>query len=382
MAAVGGRNGQDGELRALLRLRLVPGLGERGMKLLLEKYGSARQVARRSGELPRPFARALHSRSVAAEAEAQLDAMRAAGAKPRLVTGAGYPAPLRELADPPALLFIEGRSELLDAPTVAIVGTRKPGRDGLVMAERLAAAVASAGGVVVSGLALGIDGVAHRAALPRTIAVLGCGTDVFYPRHHRRLQRRIAEEALLISEFLPGTGVLPHHFPQRNRIIAGLSDVVVVVEAPARSGALITADHALDLGRDVLAVPGSACLASCAGSNALLRDGARPVVDASDVLHALEEVGRAASYAGAESRGSRGLGGRPGVGGALGESGARRESDDAAPALLAALAAAPMSVDELCAETGATAADAAAGLLELELRGLVRRLPGQQYGRI
>lgn len=360
----GGRaRDHDDELRALLVLRQVPGLGDRTLARLLERYGSARALVRspaRLGGKLRQALRAAYADGARETAEAQLARIRRGRAEARVLGGAAYPESLLHLSDPPPLLFLHGRSQLLAGATVAIVGTRRPSRDGLLMAERLAAGIANAGGVVVSGLALGIDAAAHRASLPSSVAVLGCGTDVFYPRHHRRLQQRLADEGLLVSEFPPGTGVLPHHFPQRNRIIAALSRVVVVVEAPARSGALITADHATDLGREVMAVPGSPGRASCEGSNGLIVDGARMVTRVEDVLEELDALPVAAA----------------------GPTAAPAGLEASAAALLGALAAEPCTVDELCERSRLDASRAGSLLLELELRGLVRRLPGQRYLRV
>lgn len=196
------------------------------------------------------------------------------------VSEPGYPERLRVLHDPPLALFWSGaRADALDAPTpvAAIVGARKASDAGLLLAQRLAGAVAEAGGVVVSGLALGIDAAAHRGALAAggaTVAVLGCGVDVVYPRSNRAVFEQIRETGLLVSEYPPGTRPATWRFPARNRLIAALADATVVVEARARSGALITADHALDLGRDVLAVPGTPGIASAAGTNGLLKAGA------------------------------------------------------------------------------------------------------------
>jgi len=201
-----------------------------------------------------------------------------------------YPAAFRELHDPPLAVFVRGA--LVDAPlpaaraAVAIVGARRPSDAGLRIARRLGAFAAGAGVTVVSGMALGIDAAAHGGALDAggpTIAVLGCGTDIAYPRRHRGLYDRILECGLAISEYPPGTAPAPWRFPARNRLIAALAATLVVVEARARSGALITADHALDLGRDVVAVPGAAGSAGAAGTNGLIKAGAGLVEDETDL---------------------------------------------------------------------------------------------------
>ena len=201
-----------------------------------------------------------------------------------------YPAALHELHDPPLAVFLRGAlaETPLPAPggAVAIVGARRPTDAGLRIARRLGAFAAGGGVTVVSGMALGIDAAAHGGALDAggpTVAVLGCGTDIAYPRRHRGLYERILKHGLAISEYSPGTAPAPWRFPARNRLIAALAATLVVVEARARSGALITADHALDLGRDVVAVPGAAGSSAAAGTNGLIKAGAGLVEDESDL---------------------------------------------------------------------------------------------------
>jgi len=204
---------------------------------------------------------------------------------------ATYPTLLRGIPDPPPALWLRGDApeELLTRPSVAIVGARACSSYGRSVARSLGRELAAAGLVVVSGLARGVDGEAHRGALDVggiTVAVLGCGIDRDYPAAHRELARRIVENGLIVSEYEPGVEPAPWRFPARNRIIAGLCAATVVVEARERSGALITADFALEDGREVMVVPGEITSAVSAGSNALLRLGATPVTAASDVLEA------------------------------------------------------------------------------------------------
>ena len=262
-------------------------------------------------------------------------------------TSPGFPPLLAELHDPPARLFVRGRDvDLLARPTVAIVGARSCSQYGAQVARTLARDLAAAGVVVVSGLARGVDGEAHRGALEAggtTVAVLGCGIDRDYPRAHADLARRIAETGLVVSEYPPGTEPAPWRFPARNRIIAGLALATVVVEARERSGALITADFALELGRDVFAVPGEITSALSAGANHLLRQGAAPLLSAEDVLAAL------------------GLEARPPPTPSL---------SPAAANVLAALADGAKGIDELTRTSGLASADVAAALVELELEGL------------
>ncbi|MEN8373871.1 MAG: DNA-processing protein DprA [Gemmatimonadota bacterium] len=294
---------------------------------------------------------------------------------------ADYPARCWHLPDPPPLLFCRGDRASLRSPCLAIVGTRRCSEYGRRASEAISAFVGSRGIVVVSGLAEGIDAAAHRAALGTgTVAVLGCGLDVAYPRGNRSLRDSIARAGLLVSEFPPGTQPLPFNFPRRNRIIAAVSQAVVVVEAPHRSGAQNTVTHALDLGLEVGTVPGPIDSPSSAGSNRLLREGAVAITRPQDALDLIEEAlapglfrpptpghGEAESPSAnsprwsARTREDRPLGGE-------GE-------------LCRALGAAPERIDDLAARVGLSAAAAASGLMELELLGLARRWPGGRYSR-
>jgi DNA processing protein len=259
-----------------------------------------------------------------------------------------FPALLAAIHDPPPHLFARGSDvALLSEPAIAIVGARACSAYGRSVARSLARELAGAGLVVVSGMARGVDGEAHRGALDaggRTVAVLGCGIDRDYPAAHAELARRIGENGLVVSEYEPGIEPAPWRFPARNRIIAGLCAGTVVVEARERSGALITADFALEEGRDVLAVPGEITSSLSAGSNALLRLGAVPVTRAGDVLelYDLARVTRARTPLGAT-----------------------------AEALLAQLAGSALSADELVRATSLDPGESAAALTELELAGRV-----------
>ncbi len=263
----------------------------------------------------------------------------------RVLERSQFPTLLRAIYDPPPKLFVRGTAaeDVLTRAAVAIVGARACSPYGAQVARRLGSDLAAAGLVVVSGLARGIDGEAHRGALEAggtTLAVLGCGIDRDYPAAHAELARRIRENGLVVSEYEPGVEPAPWRFPARNRVIAGLSAATVVVEARERSGALITADLALEEGRDVLAVPGEITSSLSAGTNALLKLGAAPCTCAQDVLDlfGLEPEERTAP--------------------AVGESAA------------AVLAALPAAADEIVAATGLDAQAVAVALAELELAGL------------
>lgn len=265
--------------RAAIALRQVSGLGDVGVARLLSEHGSA--------------SAALHQ----VAADRRHEALRAAddilanvhrlGAEALCAGDNRYPARLLELADAPSVLYLQGTLASAHPPAVAIVGTRNASAYGLRVARAIATACAQAGVVIVSGLARGIDGAAHEAALDaggRTVAVLGTGLDIYYPKTHRSLQSRIARDGLLLTEQKPGDSGHGGTFPRRNRLIAALADLTVVVEAGKGSGALITAEHALELNRTVACVPNAIDQVSALGSNALLKLGAEPILEVADVL--------------------------------------------------------------------------------------------------
>ena len=269
-------------LTAWLQLQSALGLSPVLARKCLQATGGDPVAAlARSGKVPR------QGESVV---RAWIRAMERRGIRALPLTASLYPPALHALADPPPLLLVRGEIADLLRPSVAIVGARAATGYGRSVAWELAAALGKAGFVVVSGLARGVDAAAHRGALAsagHTVAVMGCGPDRVYPPEHRELADRIARAGAVVSELSPGRPPAAAHFPLRNRLISGLVQAVVVVEARRRSGSLITARHALDQGREVLVVPGPIDTVHAAGSNALLRDGARPVLDASDVLQAV-----------------------------------------------------------------------------------------------
>lgn len=273
----------------------------------------------------------------------------------------GYPAVLKNIPDPPPGLFIRGRITGADSQAVAMVGSRKATRYGLTVAAKLAGELAGAGVTVVSGMARGIDTASHRGALAaggRTIAVLGCGLDVVYPRENARLMEEIALSGAVISEFPLQEKPEPWHFPIRNRIISGLSGGVVVVEAAARSGALITADFALDQGRDVMAVPGNINSEMSCGPNRLIRQGAKLVEDAGDIL---EEMGLERLFKADELE-------APGV-----------VLSPEEKAVSSIITAEPVTLDDLVERTGLPAQKVLVALTFLEMKGSIRQLPGRLY---
>ena len=275
-----------------------------------------------------------------------------------------YPAWLRVVPDPPPVIWARGDLSVLEQPSVAIVGSRAASQYARTVARSLAAGLTRAGIVVTSGLARGVDGAAHAGCLDaggRTIAVVGTGVDVVYPAEHAELAERIANAGLLVSELEPGAPPNAWHFPRRNRIISGLSRAVVVVEASEKSGSLITARLALEQGREVMAVPGSVLYGRNRGAHALIKDGAMPIEEASDILDALGLAPRPAGRA--TGRAMAGSDGNP-IAAAL-----RHAGDEG------------LDLDELAAATGLAAEPLLAELTALELDGRAARLAGGRFVR-
>jgi DNA processing protein len=295
-AGVAPQGSDPADLEALVTLRLLPGVGDRLARRLLRGPGSrqatleALRRERAPGSVPPSAIEALRAGRVFTEARRIVASCGRLGIEILGVDDPAYPERLQRLHDPPAVLYLRGATRLLHGPAIGIVGSRRSTAVGRRMAERVARELSSVGITVVSGLAAGIDGAAHRGALEgpgSTVAVLGRGPDRAYPLDHVDLFRRVGREGLLASEFPPGLPARPHHFPRRNRVLAALGFGVVVVEARDRSGALLTVDHALDLGIEVMAVPGSAEALPSRGTNRLLRDGAHLVTSGREVLEAL-----------------------------------------------------------------------------------------------
>ena len=361
----------DDDFAAWFRLLETPGLGRGGARRLLAACGSPAAVF----TTPLAALRGIVSAAVASalqkpppEFDARLAAARrwlaeASDRHALTIDHPAWPPLLLQTADPPLLLYVQGDLNLLAAPSVAVVGSRNPTPQGADNARALAAALVVQGYGVVSGLAQGIDGAAHEGALsaaalggPGTLAVVGTGLDIVYPPRHRELARRIAEHGALVSEYAPGTPPLPEHFPQRNRIIAGLSLGTLVVEAALRSGSLITARLANEAGREVFAVPGSIHAAQTRGCHELIRQGAKLVETAQDIVEELRS-------------------GAPRV------PPASPAAPKSADPLLDALGHDPATLDALLARTGWATASLTARLLELELDGAVARLPGGLFQR-
>jgi DNA processing protein len=357
-----------------LALSMAAGIGPVRFQRLLETCGGARAAWHASdldlaaAGLERKTAdslRRLRARTTPAAIGARLAQL---GIRALTLLDQDYPVSLREVADPPPVLFVRGRLEPGDAQAVAVVGTRRATAYGLAVAERLARDLAGAGITIVSGLAKGIDTAAHRAAVHaggRTLAVLGNGLDQVYPPENGGLARTIVDDdaGALVSEFAPGVPPDAVNFPRRNRIISGLSRCTVIVEAGERSGALITADFALEQGRDVLVVPGSVFNPMSAGPNGLLKQGATPVTHAQDILDALR-CGAPDPQPGDDA-----------LARLVPHLGPRETS------VWQALGAEPRHIDELARTLRAGSGEVSATLAMLELKGLARQVGAMLYTR-
>jgi DNA processing protein len=384
--------GQEEELH-WLALRLIPGLGTRSAGRLLTKFRSPQAVFRASRtELEGAGVSGGVAQSIASgcsfeDAVAQQEKMRETGAVVIPIGDARYSALLREIYDPPIVLFARGRVELLQSIVFSVVGTRRPTPYGLAAAERLAGDLSRAGLTIASGMARGIDTAAHRAALAAegdSIAVLGCGVDVVYPSENRRLAADLAQKGLIISEFPMGAVAFPQNFPIRNRIIAGMSVGIMVVEGAQYSGSAITAKLALEQGREVFAVPGNITSKASWGPNLLIKQGAKLVQDWNDVVVDLPpDVRRTLAERGRNRLIAQGLSGSAETSGdaqastwtSASEIGRRltQELKVDVPTHLDAL------VDIL---DDFTPSELIAALFDLEMRGAVKQLPGKNFVKV
>ena len=373
------------ELTAWLRLSLTDGIGNDAAQRLLSHFGSPEAVFAQPASTLREVvsatqADALLEPPLTLEMQLALTQQWLAqsnDASERAVWPLGdahYPVALLQLSDPPLMLYAQGQLSQALPPAVAMVGSRNPTPQGAQTAEQLSEALVRAGLCVVSGLALGVDGAAHRGALQsgsgaeahnvptlRTIAVVGTGLDRVYPRQHHALAQAITQHGWLLSEYPLGTPPLAHHFPRRNRLIAALGSGTLVIEAALQSGSLITAHLALELGREVMAIPGSIHAPQSRGCHALIKEGAKLVETAQDVLEELQHL-------------PTGL--------------LMHNSSDAVPApscehpLLAHMGHVPVSLDALQTRSAWDAPALLGALLTLELEGVVARLPGGLYQRL
>jgi DNA processing protein len=357
-----------------LALIRAPRLGSAGALRLLQHCGSAAGCF--TSDLPaslelHPETRAWLRAPDRRAAEQDYAWMRGSATRLLTVPDPAYPPLLRQIPDPPFALFVRGDVTLLSEPQLAMVGSRNPSVEGRRNAEEFAEYLARCGLVITSGMALGIDAACHKGALKggKTVAVWGTGLDKAYPPRNRDLAAEIAEKGAVVSEFPPGTPPLPMHFPRRNRIISGLAVGTLVVEAAKQSGSLITARTASEQGREVFAIPGSIHNPMARGCHRLLRDGAKLVESAGDILEELAPL--------------LGLTALPTVPAGIGAAAAETAPEDPEyKLLLNSLDFAPTSVDSLVERTGLTPDVVSSMLLMLELQGHVEASPGGRYSRV
>jgi len=364
-----------------LALALTPGLGARMAGKLLREFGSpdaifgASLTALEGQRLPAAVAQALFSKRPLSDAAKELARAQALGCRLLTWDEPEYPARLKEIYDPPPLLYVLGNVELLGRHAISIVGARRPTPYGNQMAERLAKDLADRGLVVSSGLARGIDASAHKGALASatgmTVGVLGCGIDVVYPKENKKIFDAVKERGAIVSEFPLGTFPAPQNFPIRNRILAGMALGVVVVEGAQYSGSLITARLAMEFGREVFGVPGNATQPSSFGPNQLIKQGAKLVTSWEDVVEELPTPVRAeltpVEAASPDERAAL-------VQESLGP------TERPLYELLSVDEA--RHVDDLVENSGLTSSEVLAALFDLELKGVVRQLPGKQFLKV
>lgn len=370
----------EASLTAWLTLQAIDGVGDRTLLKLIQAFGSADAALAAttdefirigcSAELAESVRRGADI-SICRQIDRQVKIINRLNIRTLTVLEPSYPSRLKTIPDPPPLLYISGTLTPQDDVAVAIVGGRRATAPGRILTEEIAKDLSERGITIISGLARGIDAAAHRGALAaqgRTIAVLGCGIDRTYPSEHQTLRRSIESHGAVISELTIGAAPHSHHFPRRNRIISGLSLGVLVSEAAINSGSLITAKLALEQGREVFAVPGSIKEEACRGSNRLIKEGAKLVEGAQDVL---DEI---VPQIDARQRARMRLDAAP--------------LDAKAPigqedlSVYEALSYEAQSIDSVIERTGLSAAQVSATLLSLELNGRIRQLPGQQYIRL
>ena len=359
-----------------LALERIPGVGPVTIARLLKAFASplaameagAEEISRKTG-LSEKAARSIsHFIHPKAEILRDIETIRNLGVRVITRWDDDYPDNLKEIYDPPSLLFVRGNILPQDSRAVAVVGTRNPSSYGIEMTEKITGDLVHAGITVVSGLARGIDTACHRSALKaggRTIGVLGCGIDVCYPRENKALVEEMVAQGAVISEFRPGIAPLATNFYRRNRIVSGLTRGTLVVEAAPRSGSLITAGHALDQNRDVFALPGSIMNKRSWGPHHLLKQGACLVESAEDIVVALfEQVKMIEQHPTHELHEDY------------------PDLSEIARTVLSSIDLDPVPIDWLCENLKIEAGKLSALLLELELRGLIRQYPGKMFARV
>jgi DNA processing protein len=359
-----------------IALNSVKGLGPVKIQALVEKYGSAAEAFERLFNEPvlGISPPAINKTDLLEDARAQLARAEKLGIRILTPSEVEYPSQLKEIYAPPPVLYVKGSTDVFKKHAVAIVGTRRFTEYGKNVTMSLVKDLVRKNLVIVSGLAHGIDTVAHKTCLENggeTIAVLGCGIDTCYPRENLELSERIAKSGAVVSEFALGTQPENFNFPRRNRIISGLSAGVAVIEAPIKSGSLITANYALQQGRDVFAVPGSIFSPNSQGPFNLIRDGAVPISCAADIIESISQVGNFTITAVKKNAG--GLTGVAKMPLDLLSAPERKVYDG--------IGETPLRIDEIADTTGKPLADMFDVLLSLELKGFIKQVSGQQYLR-
>lgn len=366
------------EVVSILRLLSVPKVGPRRVRLMVSRFGSASAVFKASRSdlaevegIDEATVRAVLGKSDARFAEQEAERAARHGVRLMTLWDADYPELLRAAHDAPVLLYVKGPLDWSRFNGIAVVGTRFPTSTGREVAERISEQLSMAGLTVVSGLARGVDTAAHRGALRgagSTVAVTGSGVDIVYPPENRRLYLDILERGAVVSEFFMGAPPEASHFPKRNRIISGLCKAVLVVEAGEKSGALLTADIALEQNRDVFAVPGSVASPKSAGTNRLIQSGAKLVASVEDVLSEYPEIRRsrtpAAAAAGVVPSAETGL------------------LSPAERTLWDGLSSEPEHIDRIASENRLAVSEALAMLLSMELKSCVKQLTGMRFARV
>ena len=361
---------QPDNLKYWIAFNRIRGIGRVRFKLLESSFDSiqaawsASESELRAAGLDSRTIRAIVNGRQSVDPDAELETLERSGVRALTWHDADYPPRLKQIYDLPPLLYVKGELLPDDERSIAVVGTRKPSPYGVQVAEKMVRDIADAGVAVVSGLARGVDGIAHNAALnagARTIAVLGSGVDVIYPREHQRLAARIAENGALVSEHPLGTRPDARNFPRRNRIMSGMTLGTLVIEAPENSGALITAKQALDENREVFAVPGNIFSPSSAGVNRLIRESAAKLV--TNCAEVLEELNLTAV--------SRQI-----------QMAALFPEDETEAELLRYITYDPVHIDDVCRSSGKETAHVSSTLAMMELKGLVKQVGGMNYIRL
>ena len=364
-----------------LALALTPGLASRLSARLLKEFGSPEEVFRaplphlERCKLPAMVAQAVHKKQSFKRAEKELASTQRID-RCRLVnwTEPEYPPSLLQIYDPPVLLYVRGNVEVLVQPSIGVVGTRRPTLYGTQMAERLGREIAARGLVVVSGMARGVDAISHQGAMAvngRAIGVLGTGVDVCYPKENKKLYEKVLERGAIISEFPLGTHPAPENFPVRNRIVAGMPLGVVVVEGAQYSGSLITARLAMEFGREVFAVPGNVTQPVSFAPNLLIKQGAKLVTNGEDVIEELPTPIRAVLVK-AEQKEAEQLN--------LLAAASLNSSEKRIFELLSVDE--PSHIDDIVERSGLHSSEVLATLFDLEMKGLIRQLPGKQFSKV